>query len=74
MNLPNRDTNDVKGLKGDLHVLDFLFDERQEALDKTPFSYFAYMGSQTQPPCAEHVQWIVADLGKGVSSTVISMI
>lgn len=74
MNLPNPKENIGKNvIREKLHPLNFLFDEEKDATAATPFNYYIYTGSQTQPPCAEYVYWIIADEQMEVSSSVIGM-
>ena len=48
MNLPNEIDNEQKGgLKEDLHILDFIFDDKKLVDAGTGFSYWSYMGSMT---------------------------
>jgi carbonic anhydrase len=72
INLPNAQDN-VSQLQKDIHPLQFLYDYENQVMNATPFSYYKYMGSQTQPPCAENVLWIVAQEPLAVSTTVLSM-
>jgi len=74
MNLPNPKINVVKqALKDKLHVFDFFFDEKDDVENGAPFNYFVYIGSQTMPPCAENVFWIIPDDTQTISSTIVGM-
>lgn len=53
--------------------MDFFWDDPTDDLTSIPFSHFKYLGSETQPPCAENVLWIVASEPKPISSTVLGM-
>lgn len=73
LNLPNPHSNLNAPLKGPIHPFSFIWDEKEDVLNGRPFSYYKYMGSNTQPPCAENVLWLIADHPMGLSTTVIAM-
>lgn len=57
-----------------MHPLEFLYESESYVMTKPTFSYYKYMGSNTQPPCAEYVLWLVVDEKLKVSSTVLAML
>lgn len=73
LNLPNPHSNINSSLKAPIHPFMFIHDDKNDVMNNKPFSYYKYMGSNTQPPCAEHVLWMVAEQPIGLSTTVISM-
>lgn len=42
--------------------MDFLYDDVNMITDNVPFNWYRYHGSETQPPCAENVVWIVVNM------------
>jgi carbonic anhydrase len=53
MNLPDPKNNVGEGvIKEALNPLDFIFDDPEMITNSTPFNWYRYMGSMTQPPCA----------------------
>lgn len=60
-------------LTTDINVLSILYNEEMDVKSNKPFNYYKYMGSNTQPPCAEHVVWFVAADVIPVGSTVLAM-
>lgn len=60
-------------IKGKLNPMDFFTDDPTDDLASIPFSHYRYYGSETQPPCAEHVLWIVAAEARPISSTILGM-
>ena len=60
-------------IKEKLNPLDFFTDDPTEDLSSLPFSHYRYYGSETQPPCAEHVLWIVSAETRPISSTILGM-
>ena len=50
-----------------------MYDDDADATRDRPFNYYFYSGSNTAPPCAEYVYWIVSEEEIGISSTVIGM-
>lgn len=75
INLPNPKEN--KGasdvVKENFNVFEFIFEDPFLVSNKEPFYYYRYFGSHTQPPCAEHVMWVVVDENKKLGSTIIAM-
>lgn len=62
MNLPNvRSNRSPDGIREKLNVFDFLFDDKDDVANSRPFSYYIYSGSNTSPPCAENVLYIIAE-------------
>ena len=67
-NLPDPKNNDPAKddpadgpILGPINVLDFLYDDKQFIIDNKPFNWYRYWGSETQPPCAENVMWIIVN-------------
>jgi len=74
MDLPNPANNIAADIMlEDLHVLDFVFDSREAINNNESFGYYRYVGSMTQPPCAENVLWVIASDVIPLSSTIITM-
>lgn len=53
-------------------MLNFLYDDDKD-VENLLFKYYRYIGSNTQPPCAEFVYWIIIDEELSLSSSIIGM-